>query len=66
MIKIRKYKKNQMRLPYGRSFMIQFAACQRYGRQCQYWGLCTGTGTGTAEEEDYAFERPHVELEVVL
>lgn len=36
-------------------------ACSRYGRMCQFWGLCTKT----AADGDYVKERPHAELQEV-
>jgi len=34
-------------------------ACQRYGRLCDYWPVCSRTGS----IEEYAVERPHQELQ---
>lgn len=36
-------------------------ACQRYGRMCSYWPLCTRMGT----THDYTYKRPHSELALV-
>jgi hypothetical protein len=36
-------------------------ACQRYGRTCAYWGLCTRTQT----VDEFEVERPHTELQEV-